>query len=177
MRQSDAARVNKDLSEITALLFSTANGSVRQVLQEIPLGMMNTSSGVTVAYSFAINVSGNLTITSQSVVVHYIPGCRDLLSGAEGTITFSTLSGGMAETCAYVMQCTPGLFNQTLEFQERLSVTDLSVFSERDEEEEEEKWERTFNTPHVLQGLRRLAAEARRQFAAGETEEGGFAVE
>jgi hypothetical protein len=42
---------------------------------------------------------------------------------------------------------------------------------------EELEWDNIVNTPHVRGGLRRLAAEARRQFATGETEEGGFAVE
>jgi hypothetical protein len=42
---------------------------------------------------------------------------------------------------------------------------------------EELEWDNIINTPHVRGGLRRLAAEARRQFAAGETEEGGFAIE
>lgn len=42
---------------------------------------------------------------------------------------------------------------------------------------EELEWHTIVNTPHVRQGLRRLAEEARRQIAAGETEEGGFAVE
>lgn len=38
-------------------------------------------------------------------------------------------------------------------------------------------WHHIVNTPHVQNGLRRLAAEARRQVAAGEIEEGGFAIE
>ena len=42
---------------------------------------------------------------------------------------------------------------------------------------EELEWHRIANTPRVRNGLRRLAAEARRQIATGETEEGGFAVE
>lgn len=42
---------------------------------------------------------------------------------------------------------------------------------------DELEWHRIVNTPHVRNGLRRLAAEARRQIVAGETEEGGFAVE
>jgi hypothetical protein len=42
---------------------------------------------------------------------------------------------------------------------------------------EEVEWNNIINTPHVRDGLRRLAREARRQFAVGETEEGGFAVE
>ena len=42
---------------------------------------------------------------------------------------------------------------------------------------DELEWHRIVNTPHVRNGLRRLAVEARRQIAAGKTEEGGFAVE
>ncbi len=42
---------------------------------------------------------------------------------------------------------------------------------------DELEWHSIVNTPHVRNGLRRLAAEARRQIAAGEIEEGGFAVE
>lgn len=42
---------------------------------------------------------------------------------------------------------------------------------------EELAWRNIVSTPHVLHGLRRLAAEARRQIAEGEYEEGGFAIE
>ena len=42
---------------------------------------------------------------------------------------------------------------------------------------DELEWHSIVNTSHVRNGLRRLAAEARRQIAAGEIEEGGFAVE
>ena len=44
-------------------------------------------------------------------------------------------------------------------------------------DEEELEWDTLFAQPHVQAGLDRLAEEAERQFAAGETEEGGFAVE
>lgn len=43
--------------------------------------------------------------------------------------------------------------------------------------ESETQWRDIVNTPHVRHELLRLAAEARRQAAAGETEEGGFAFE
>ncbi|HZU02380.1 MAG TPA: hypothetical protein VFA10_22115 [Ktedonobacteraceae bacterium] len=43
--------------------------------------------------------------------------------------------------------------------------------------EEELEWDTLFAQPHVQAGLDRLAEEAARQFAAGETVEGGFAVE
>jgi hypothetical protein len=42
---------------------------------------------------------------------------------------------------------------------------------------DELSWHKIVATPHVQRGLRRLAAEARRQAIAGETEEGGFVVE
>jgi hypothetical protein len=45
------------------------------------------------------------------------------------------------------------------------------------EEAEEREWDTLFAQPHVQAGLERLAEEAERQFAAGEIEEGGFAVE
>jgi|SRR5579859_2202405 len=43
--------------------------------------------------------------------------------------------------------------------------------------EEEEEWNRVVNKPRVRQALRRMAAEARQQYYAGETEEGGFGLE
>lgn len=46
-----------------------------------------------------------------------------------------------------------------------------------DVDDEEQEWDALFAMPHVQAGLSRLAEEAKRQFAAGETEEGGFAVE
>lgn len=44
-------------------------------------------------------------------------------------------------------------------------------------DEEEQEWDSLFIQAHVQAGLNRLAEEAERQFVAGETEEGGFAVE
>ncbi len=46
-----------------------------------------------------------------------------------------------------------------------------------DGDDDEQEWDTLFALPHVQAGLSRLAAEAERQFADGETEEGGFAVE
>ena len=46
-----------------------------------------------------------------------------------------------------------------------------------DEDDEEQEWDTLFALPHVQAGLSRLAEEAERQYAEGETEEGGFAVE
>jgi|SRR5581483_1619612 len=45
------------------------------------------------------------------------------------------------------------------------------------EDDEEQEWDILFAQPHVQAGLSRLAEEAERQFAIGETEEGGFGVE
>lgn len=46
-----------------------------------------------------------------------------------------------------------------------------------EEEADEREWHAIISQPHVRQALRRMAAEARRQYYAGETEEGGFAIE
>jgi len=45
------------------------------------------------------------------------------------------------------------------------------------EELEEQEWDAVVSQPYVQHGLNRLAAKIRQQIAAGETEEGGFAVE
>lgn len=42
---------------------------------------------------------------------------------------------------------------------------------------DELEWHDIVSTPQVRNGLRRLAAEARREYYAGETEEGGFALD
>ena len=42
---------------------------------------------------------------------------------------------------------------------------------------EEQEWDTIVRKPHVINALRRLAAEVLRQDAAGETKEGGFAIE
>ena len=46
-----------------------------------------------------------------------------------------------------------------------------------EEEAEEREWRAIVSKPHIQQALRRMAAEARQQYYAGETEEGGFGVE
>lgn len=46
-----------------------------------------------------------------------------------------------------------------------------------EEEAEEREWYAIINQPHVQQSLLRLAEEVRQQIAAGEIEEGGFAIE
>lgn len=42
---------------------------------------------------------------------------------------------------------------------------------------DEQEWDEIVSKPRVRQALRILAEEARQQEAAGETEEGGFAIE
>ena len=42
---------------------------------------------------------------------------------------------------------------------------------------DELEWHNIVSTPQVRNGLRRLAAEGRREYFAGETEEGGFALD
>ena len=44
-------------------------------------------------------------------------------------------------------------------------------------DEEEQEWDVLLAQPHVQVGLSKLAQEAEQQFARGEFEEGGFAVE
>lgn len=46
-----------------------------------------------------------------------------------------------------------------------------------EEEAEEREWDSIVNKAHVRQALRQMAIEARRQYYAGETEEGGFGLE
>jgi hypothetical protein len=43
--------------------------------------------------------------------------------------------------------------------------------------EEEQTWDETWSKPHVQAGLAQLAEVAKQQYAAGETEEGGFGCE
>src|SRR2546425_5976066 len=47
----------------------------------------------------------------------------------------------------------------------------------KEEEAEEREWDAIVSKPHVRAASRRMAAKARREYYAGETEEGGFAVE
>ena len=46
-----------------------------------------------------------------------------------------------------------------------------------EDDEEEREWNAIVKKPHVRDALRRMAAEARRQYYVGETEEGGFGLE
>ncbi len=58
-----------------------------------------------------------------------------------------------------------------------LHATGLPEIGDDYSDEEELEWNTFFAQPHVQAELERLAEEAERQFAAGDTEEGGFAVE
>ena len=58
-----------------------------------------------------------------------------------------------------------------------LTVIGLLVNGDAYSDEEELAWDAFFARPKVQSELARLAEEAERQFVAGETEEGGFAVE
>lgn len=58
-----------------------------------------------------------------------------------------------------------------------LHALGLSEIGDNYTDEEELEWNTFFAQPHVQAELERLAEEAERQFVAGETEEGGFAVE
>jgi|SRR5215467_12085168 len=46
-----------------------------------------------------------------------------------------------------------------------------------EEQAEEREWDAIVSKPNVLAALRRMAVEARKGYYAGETKEGGFAIE
>jgi len=56
-------------------------------------------------------------------------------------------------------------------------VWSVRIANSIEDDAEEREWDALFAQPHVQAGLDRLAKEAERQLAAGEIEEGGFAVE
>jgi hypothetical protein len=94
------------------------------------------------------------------------------------------LVGLLKYTASTLRQSTiniqPG--NSTLESWGARIVISSDIPSMKDddidlESKSEAEWHTIVSTPHVRDALRRLAAEARRQASAGETEEGGFAVE
>ncbi len=58
-----------------------------------------------------------------------------------------------------------------------LHATGLPEIGDDYSDEEELEWDTLFAQPHVQAGLDRLEEEAMRQFLAGKTVEGGFAVE
>ena len=64
---------------------------------------------------------------------------------------------------------------QAKDYPVSLPVTNPESLSEEDSEERE--WNTVLSKPRARSRLRRRAAEIRRQIAAGETEEGGFAIE
>ncbi len=53
----------------------------------------------------------------------------------------------------------------------------ISERTDYEDDIEEQEWDTLFAQPHVQAALSCLAEEAERQFAVGETEEGGFGVE
>lgn len=58
-----------------------------------------------------------------------------------------------------------------------LRTVGLPAIGDDYSDEEELEWDAFFARPKVQSELERLAEEAERQFAGGETEEGGFAIE
>ena len=53
----------------------------------------------------------------------------------------------------------------------------LPQINDDSSDDEELEWDALFAQPHVQAALDRLEEEAKRQFLAGKTSEGGFAVE
>lgn len=67
---------------------------------------------------------------------------------------------------------------QAIERLQQLPIEEQNAIAERILEAiDEQEWDRIVNTPHVQQAIIELAEEAKQQAAAGEIEEGGFAVE
>lgn len=78
------------------------------------------------------------------------------------------------------LSATPSTFQRSTVPIWALSSVSTSTVTRRtdgEDDEEEQEWDALFAQPHVQSALCRLADEAERQFIAGETEEGGFAVE
>ena len=67
---------------------------------------------------------------------------------------------------------------QAIERLKKLTIEEHNAIDERILEElDERKWDKITSTSHVQQALIELADEAEKQEQAGETEEGGFALE
>lgn len=57
------------------------------------------------------------------------------------------------------------------------STTEVAISQQTADDLEEQRWKAVISQPHVQRGLDSLATRIRKQIAAGEGEEGGFAVE
>lgn len=67
---------------------------------------------------------------------------------------------------------------RAIERLQQLPLEEQNAIAERILEEiDEREWDKIISTPHVQQAIIELAEEAKQQEAAGEIEEGGFAVE
>jgi hypothetical protein len=81
-----------------------------------------------------------------------------------------------SSTCRILLH-TGAVMSEVSPRGENISMKENSDSVPKRTTEEEVEWDNIINTPHVREGLRRLAREARRRFSVRETEEGGFAVE
>jgi hypothetical protein len=91
-------------------------------------------------------------------------------------LTGTTASTSVKITTRALREATSSTYRQSvisIRFDRSFPVSWVVSTSAADELE----WHAIVNNPQVRQKLRLLAAEARQQAAAGEIEEGGFAVE
>ena|SRR5579864_2278962 len=93
----------------------------------------------------------------------------------QGPVRFSPVSACKPHPATIFVATLPMSTFQTKYYPVNSLPTKPEPMSQEDLEELE--WNSILRKPHVRRGLRRMAAEARRQIAAGETEDGGFAVE
>lgn len=67
---------------------------------------------------------------------------------------------------------------QAIERLQQLPIEEQNAIAERILEAiDEREWDKIVSTPHVQQAIIELTEEAKKQEAAGEIEEGGFAIE
>ncbi|HET9922000.1 MAG TPA: hypothetical protein VFQ30_19330 [Ktedonobacteraceae bacterium] len=101
---------------------------------------------------------------------------------AQGLKSFAYKTG-MKTTSIYITEnmleeIMTERLQQAIERLQQLPDAAQNAIAERILDEiDEQEWDEIVKKPHVQHALRRLAKEARRQNAAGETEEGGFAIE
>jgi len=94
-------------------------------------------------------------------------------------VSYSYTAGGTFHTDHMTLDAKAAIAEASFIVRDSYMRFNSPFLPKRDEveDDEEREWDTLFALPHVQMGLSRLAEEAERQFAAGETEEGGFAIE
>ncbi len=100
-------------------------------------------------------------------------------AGHEAGKAYITLSSAQASTfhTAYIKLDAKAAVAEANNILRDASLRFHPALTLKRDDEEEREWDALFAQPHVQAALYRLVEEAERQFLAGETEEGGFAVE